>query len=209
MKPVNQYGLQAVVCALLLGLLTACDAKQEEKEDGSLTMNVSETSVRVEGVPGGSTTMTAKLSATVTAIDYEQRTVTLEDREGHQKTVSIGPEAVNFEQVEVGDHVEISYKQETVIYLNPIDAPTADGAAAVAIDAPEGSKPASSMTAVAEVTAVVTAVDLEKHTVTLQFPDGEVQTVPVRKDVELREDQVGREVVIQVSTAMAISVTKL
>ena len=210
MKPVIEFGLKAITCTLILGLATACSPKQEEQaQEAPLDVKVNTTSVNVEGVPGGVTTLTAKLRATVSAIDYEQRTVTLEDEKGAKQTLTIGPEAINFNQVEVGDQVKIAYLQETIIYLNPIDAPPAAGAAAVTIKAPEGSKPDTMVKELAEVTAVVTAVDLEQHTATLQFPDGSLQTVPVRSDVELREDQVGREVIIQVTRAMAISVEKL
>lgn len=58
-------------------------------------------------------------------------------------------------------------------------------------------------------TAKVTAIDLANHAATLTFPNGESRTVPVRPDVELREDQVGREVVIQKTAAIAIAVDKV
>ena len=58
------------------------------------------------------------------------------------------------------------------------------------------------------VTAKVTAIDLKQHKATLQFPDGTTKTVRVRKDVDLTKRQVGEEVVIRATEAVAIVVEK-
>jgi len=46
------------------------------------------------------------------------------------------------------------------------------------------------------------------HTATLQLPDGSSKTFKVRPDVELTKDNVGTEVVIRTTEAVAISVEK-
>jgi hypothetical protein len=54
--------------------------------------------------PGGVITASSQILATVEAIDYQKRTATLK---GPQRTieVQVGPEAVNFDKVKVGDSV--------------------------------------------------------------------------------------------------------
>lgn len=68
-------------------------------------------------MPGGVTTRTARITATVTAIDYEKRSVTLQDGKGGHKTLAVGPEVINFNQVEKGDRVKLVYVEEMIVYL--------------------------------------------------------------------------------------------
>ena len=51
--------------------------------------------------------------------------------------------------------------------------------------APKGAKPGGIMAATTQVTAKVTAIDVEHHKATLQFEDGTTRTVAVRPDVDL------------------------
>jgi hypothetical protein len=60
----------------------------------------------------------------------------------------------------------------------------------------------------AEVTTRVKSVDLKQHKATLEFPDGSAKTVAVRPNVKLSATDVGREVVIQVTQAVAVRVEK-
>lgn len=198
----------ALVGATLMtaGLLSAC--KQEEAPK-PLTADVNQTQAIVKGVPGGVQTRTLNLEAKVESIDYTTRQVTLVDQEGGKQTFTVGPEAVNFDKVKTGDEVRLSYQEELVIYLKELDAPSTDGAQVVAARAEGTEKPAGFAAGQIEVTAKVTAIDLANHAATLTFPNGESRTVPVRPDVELREDQVGREVVIQKTAAIAIAVDKV
>ncbi|WP_148864236.1 hypothetical protein [Marinobacter fonticola] len=193
--------------ALIASLLAACSTPSEDSTN-AMTADVSETVTTVDGVPGGVVTRTARLEATVKAIDYDARRVTLVDDNGTQKTVDIGPDAVNFNQVEKGDRVEIAYVEEMAVYLRGAGAAPEDGLSGAAGRAPEGEKPRGFAAGSVEMTAVVTAVDLAEHTATLQFPDGSSHILPVRDDVELSTDHVGREVVVQSTEAVAVSVEK-
>lgn len=179
------------------------------KETKDLEPTVDETVVVVQGVPGGMRTRTLTLTAKVESIDHKSRSVTLVDDKGGRQTLAVGPEVVNFDQVAVGDQLNIAYLEELVVFLKAINAPSEDSAALIASSAEEGEKPGALVAGMVEVTAKVTAIDLENHTATLTFTDGSSRVVPVRKDVELREDQVGREVVIQKSTAIAIAVEEV
>jgi hypothetical protein len=161
-----------------------------------------------EGVPGGVVVETTKETATVTAIDTANHKVTLVTPAGKKDTVTCGPEVVNFDQIHVGDQVKITLTEQLAISMGTAGAPPSDGGTAVVALAPKGAKPGAFVAHTVQVTAKVTAIDLKHHKATLQFPDGTTKTFAVRKDVDLTKRQVGEEVVICATEALAISVEK-
>ena len=50
---------------------------------------------------------TYKMNATVTRIDADKRKVTLLTRDGKETTVKCGPEVINFDQIRVGDQLNV------------------------------------------------------------------------------------------------------
>ncbi|WP_177339293.1 hypothetical protein, partial [Pseudomonas sp. NBRC 111135] len=57
-----------------------------------------------------------------------------------------------------------------------------------------------------EITAVVKSMDTTRRTATLQFADGSQHTVNVRPDVEMKPEYLGRQLVMRVTSAVAVSV---
>jgi hypothetical protein len=166
------------------------------------------TAVYQQGVPGGVVVDTYKNTATVTGIDATNRKVTLVTPDGRKETFKAGPEVVNFDQIRVGDQVKATLAQQLVVYMAKDNPPASDGEAALVALAPKGAKPGGLMANTVQVIAKVTAIDLKHHKATLRFPDGTTKTVEVRKDVDLTQRQVGEEVVIRCTEALAISVEK-
>lgn len=194
--------------ALALTLIAGCGQAKEDTA-APLDSKVNETVVTLDGVPGGVATRVAKMEAMVAEIDYEERSVSLEDDKGNRRTITVGPEVVNFDQVSKGDKVVIEYVEEQVVYVNDVDKHAEDSVAVAEAVAAEGEVPGAMAVEVVEVVATVSAVDLENHTATLTFSDGTTVVQAVRPDVELLESHVGREVVIKHTTAMAIAVEKM
>ncbi len=58
---------------------------------------------------------TREIVATVEAIDYKARTVTLKGPEGNSRTLKVGPDAKRFDNVKKGDEVYVSYTETTAI----------------------------------------------------------------------------------------------
>ena len=166
------------------------------------------TAVYQQGVPGGIVVETYKNSATVTGIDAANRKVTLVTPDGRKETFKAGPEVVNFDQIRVGDQVKATLAQQLVVYMAKDNPPASDGEAALVALAPKGAKPGGLLANTVQVIAKVTAIDLKRHKATLRFPDGTTKTFAVRKDVDLTQRQVGEEVVIRATEALAISVEK-
>jgi len=194
-----------VVLAVLAGLLilTSCTSvpapppPEEYRE-----------SAYQEGVPGGVIVNTIEVSARVSAIDKANRKVTLLESDGKTFTVKVGPGAVNFDQVEVGDLVNLTVTEELVIYLDEEGASATDGSAALVALAPKGAQPGGLVAGTTQITGTVTAIDLNKRTATLQFGDGSTKTFPVRSDVDLSKRNIGEQVVFRVTEMIAISVEK-
>jgi translation elongation factor P/translation initiation factor 5A len=161
-----------------------------------------------QGVPGGVVVQTYKETATVTAIDPADRKVTLVSSDGKKDTVKCGPDVVNFDQIRVGDQLKVTVTEQLAVAMAQAGAPPSDGGTAVVALAPVGAKPGGVVANTMQVTAKVSAIDLKHHKATLQFPDGTTKTFAVRKDVDLTQRQVGEEVSIRVTEALAISVEK-
>ncbi len=161
-----------------------------------------------KGVPGGTITQTFKTTATVTAIDQAQRTATLRGSDGKKFVVQVGPAAVNFDQVCVGDLVNATVTQRIVAHLDQANTAAVDGAVAVVALAEKGDQPGGVVAETTQVTARIIAINSSKRTATLRFEDGSTQTLPIRDDVNLSRLKLGQQAVFRVTEMIAISVEK-
>jgi hypothetical protein len=200
-KTLNLTTMALVPAAMLT--LTSCSSTSSKPP----VETTSATSFQ-EGVPGGVRVDTHKMTAKVTAIDTANRKVTLLTPDGEKTTVKCGPDVINFDQIRVGDQLKVTVAEEVAAYMAKEGAAPSDGAAALVALAPKGAKPGGVVVSTVQVTAKVTAIDLQHHKATLQFPDGTTRTVTARDDVDLTKRQVGEEVVIRTTEAVALSVEK-
>ena len=161
-----------------------------------------------EGVPGGVIVNSLKVSARVTAIDKADRKLTLLGPDGEKSTVTVGPEAVNFDQIRVGDLVNATVTEQLVVSLKDKDAPSVGGESGVVMLAPKGARPGGLAAGTTTVMAKVMAIDQKKRTATLRFEDGSTKTFPVRSDVDLKQRKVGEQVTFRVTEKIAIDVEK-
>lgn len=193
------------ISALLISaaLLAACSSHSENE---GLAATTSAGATYAQGVPGSVTSETEQISAVVTAVDPQKRTFTLKDDQGNHQTFNAVPEMRNFSQLKVGDRVKAVVTHERVIELRSPGEGTVNGAAGLVATAPEGSKPGMLVADTVEVTALIKAIDTTQHTATLQFADGTRKVVRVRPDIELKPSYLNQEVVIRLTSAMAISV---
>jgi len=148
------------------------------------------------------------VTATVEAIDYDTRHVTLKGPQGNTMTFYVDEEAYNFKEVEVADLVDITYQASIAINLEKgsgRDPSLIVGGASTR--APEGQKPEGVENKVINVMAVVEDIDYENRTVDLRGPRGNVITVEVDDDVEnFKNIKKGDEVTATYTEAVAISV---
>ena len=207
MNPMTTNVLDLTTRALLVAAavlaLTACSSTSTPPPDvGSARIDYT------KGVPGGVIVQTFKTTATVTAIDQANRTATLLGSDGKKFQVKVGPEAINFDQVHVGDRVNATVTQKIVAALEKEGSQAAEGAAAVVALAPKGDQPGVLAAGTMQITAKVSAIDASKRTATLRFEDGSTQTLPIRDDVDLRRLKLGDQAVFRVTEMIAIGLEK-
>jgi Cu/Ag efflux protein CusF len=141
---------------------------------------VAQTGAVVAGTaPGkGGVAEVVKLTAAVTAIDKATRDVTLKGPQGNEVTLTAGPEVKNFDQIKVGDQVNVEYVQALTLELKKggglVVARTEQKGA---VAAKPGEKPAGAMGRQVTIVADVVAVDAAKQSITLKGPK---QTVEMR-----------------------------
>ena len=165
--------------------------------------------VTVEGgVAGLSVVETIDMSAKVIAIDTENRKLKLLRTDGKEITISVGKEAVNFDQIKVDDMVSATVAKELIVSVNKQNVSTEEGAAGMIATAPKGEKPSAIIAETVVVTAKVIEIDQDKHTATIQFKDGETKTIAVRDDIDLSKHKIGEQVVFQITEMIAIKVEK-
>ncbi len=188
--------------SLASSLLLGC----QSNADNELATDYSRTAAYAKGVPGGAVQETEELDASISAVDTAKRTFTLRDNLGNSRTLHAPEQMQNFEQLKVGDKVRAVVTQERIVYLRQPGEPAEDGAAGMLATAPLGDKPGVLAADTVEVTALVKGMDTVLRTATLQLPDGSERTIKVRPDVDMKTEYLGRQVVLRVTTAVAISV---
>ncbi|MGW8188626.1 MAG: hypothetical protein ACWGNK_15210 [Desulfobacterales bacterium] len=196
----------AVLLATMAMIFGVC--AENEAPKAAPSVNATTTVLLAEGIPGGVITDTLTLDAEVAAIDHEARTATLLMPDGEKLPVTVGPEAVNFDQIQKGDRVKAIVLEELAVYVGDETSAASDGAATMAARAAKGEQPGGMVAETMRTTATVTAVDLEAHTATLTFEDGSSETVDVRPDVKLTSQSVGAKVVFEITKVVAVSVEK-
>jgi hypothetical protein len=158
-------------------------------------------------MPKGQSVNSAELSAKVVAIDRAQRAFTLESDQGNLVVMKAPDEMRNFDQMQVGDTVLVTYTEAIaweVTKGSPQDIGVTDSSS-VSRAAP-GEKPGATTKEVTTVTAAITAIDLQKETVTLRGPSGRDLTLKPRDPSKLKQVSVGDVVRISYSEALAIAV---
>ncbi len=150
-----------------------------------------------------------KVDATVEAIDYDKRDVTLKGPKGNSYTMNVGAEARNFKQIEVGDTVTLQIVEAINIQVYSADQFKPGAVAGTIVErAKLGEKPAGVVVDELVVVATVENIDLENSLATLKNAEGVSHTVEVQDTEKLKKVAVGDQVVITYTEAIAIEVKK-
>ncbi len=158
--------------------------------------------------PGAIAVETVQMTATVKAVDQRNRTVTLAGQNGKPMTYKVGKEAVNFDQIKVGDRIKVTVTEALAVFLRPQGTPPSVGEGAMVALAPKGAMPGGMIATTTEVTARVVAVDAPSRHVTLKLPDGRKRTVSVNPNIDLKQVKPGNAVTVQVADELAIAVER-
>jgi translation initiation factor IF-1 len=147
------------------------------------------------------------MTAEVIGIDRMDRTVTLLGPEGNVVVVEVGPEARNFDQIEIGDQLEVKYYQSVAVYIDMHGNKPKSETAVVTARSPKGDKPAGIAVETVDISAQVHSIDRSTHSVTLKLHDGRIITTKVDKSVKIYDRlKKGDKVHVRYTEAFAISV---
>lgn len=149
----------------------------------------------------------AKIKATVEAIDLDAREVTLKGPKGRLITLRVEERVRNLPQVQVGDEVIVRYHESVGLQLRRTEAsdPVPLDETAMASAEPE-QIPASGAVRQFTIAAYVEAVSPKEKTVTLRGPDGNLVDLYVRDLNVLESLAAGDNVVATYTEAAAVSI---
>jgi hypothetical protein len=157
--------------------------------------------------PSFKATHTEVITATVTAINYETREVSIVGESGVEGYFVASEEARNLDQVEVGDIIVAEYVETTSIKVVENMGMEPGAAAAATIARGEvGDKPALIAAETEVMTFTVVDINIEANTFQLKGVDGAVEEFQAMNPENLKRAEVGDLVVISVSHAIAVSV---
>lgn len=128
-------------------------------------------------VPGGGREQSrlTHLTATITAIDRSDRSVSLKSEEGRETTINVPSDAKVFDTLKVGQKVDIDYYESLAVSLAPSGSkPGVSERHGRSVDMGGGVRGREVM-----VTAEVVSVDASANSVTFKGPKGNLRTVHV------------------------------
>jgi len=158
-------------------------------------------------LPGRVITSTARREAIVESVNRETRELRVVDANGKIHKFVVGDMVANFDQIEPRDRIVTEYLESVAVFVAPKGTPSLGDMGLVEL-APLGDKPGVAMADTYMVAATVDAIDAEQRVVALRGEDGFQTAFRVADDVELENLEVGDEVRMRVTEAVAISVVE-
>jgi hypothetical protein len=192
---VKKIGFGLFAAALAMGVATQALAVEME--------------TTVAQMPGSAAAVvdTITASATIQAIDKATRDITYVTSDGLTDTFTAGPAVRNFDQLAVGDQVNIKFQEAVAVYLGKDAAPSADAGGGIAA-APLGATPGGVALGAAQLTVKVLELDKETRQAKLELPNNVIRQVKVRDGLDLSQVQVGDSVTVAIAQGLAIEVVK-
>ena len=148
----------------------------------------------------------AVMTATVVAVDLQNRYVTLKGEDGQVRDIKVGEEAVNLPQVKVGDLVTVKFYESIAVEVIKPGTVAGAGERSAIVRAKPGEMPGGMAARQVSVTATIMAIDKQKSTITLKGPEGKLVNAKVQDPANLEKVKVGDELMITYTEALAISV---
>ena len=147
----------------------------------------------------------AVFTAEVVGIDKKDRVLTFRELNGSVTEMKVGEEARNFDQIEVGDQLEISARNSVDLYS---EAPEDQRAGAVLERAPKGEKPSGTLLQTVDTNVTVKAVNREARAVVIELPDGANVITNADSDEAFDTLNVGDKFYARLTTSLTISVKR-
>jgi hypothetical protein len=162
-------------------------------------------------VPSREDTILTSMTATVVAIDYTNREVTLKGPLGNEVTFTVDPQVKRLNEVKVGDQVRADYYVSVAAEIRK-PTPEEEKTPLVVLDAagkaPEGASPAAGGLRRFKVVTTIEGLDRPTKTVTVKGPRGHYLTVRVADPSRLTQVRIGDHIIVTYTEALAVSLEK-
>ncbi len=173
-----------------------------------LVLTLAACSSSSKSLPGAVAIESFTVTARVESVDEAKRQVILATADGRRAAYRVSKDVVNFNQIKPGDTVSATVTEELAVFVRKSDAPPSEEESAAVALAPIGAKPGGVVSDTIELKARITFVDQWNHKVRLQLPDDTIRNVSVAKSIDLSNVQVGDNVVVRLTEALALLVEK-
>ncbi|MDX2456223.1 MAG: hypothetical protein QNL87_01825 [Gammaproteobacteria bacterium] len=204
-------------CSILItstSALAVDDAQMKALDAVDPEMDYIDTSPdnRVAPPAGMNKSLLVEVTATVTAVDMKNNTVTIQGPEGHLAFVKVTDQVKNLPQVKIGDRVDITYYQSMAASLVKLDADTKldTEVTAAKATAAAGEKPAGVIGMQITRRGEVVFVDPYQQFISFRSLDRGLRKVSLKNSPDLqhylKELKKGDIVEVTYTQAMAISV---
>jgi hypothetical protein len=167
------------------------------------------TKTAIESQPKMAAAETVRVTATVEAVDKENRILTLRSPGGELRTMTVDPAVKNFDQIQRGDRVTAEYMESIAVYIEAPGMVSKDETASVTATMPPGSRPSGAVIETVQRRATVEAIDHETRIVTLRGQDGSLRTIKVPPRLgSLDKISKGDPIVVRFTQTVAVGVAK-
>ena len=150
-------------------------------------------------------TNTVHGTATIEAIDATTRNITLKTKDGDLETFKAGPGITRFNELKVGDTIDVTYVESLVMRVQK-PGETSAGTTGDAAMTRNAGRPGATLGAQVSTTVTVKAVDLAVPSITVLTEDGRTVTRKVEDKKNLNGVKVGDKIAITYTEALLMSV---
>lgn len=202
--------LVLIVAVLIVVALVICPAFANGGSTSTSTTTTTTTTTPPTGQgPSVSVGESIAMTAVVVGIDRSDREVTLRGPQGNVVTVDVPDSVKNFDQLEVGDTVNVNYYESIAVFLGPKGQKPSATSTTVVGRGPSSGEPEGFTVQTIDAVAVIKAIDKTHRTVTLQGPTGDLFTVTVPQSVQTFDKlKVGDSISVRYTESTALSVQK-
>jgi Cu/Ag efflux protein CusF len=159
-------------------------------------------------MPGVAEGAVVKVRGTVSAIDKENRTVTLKGPQGRTITLDV-KDPSKLDAIKVGDPVVAAYVEAVAIQVKKAGTATPGMSTQQSrVGSKPGETPAGAIAREVTVVGTITAIDKKAQTVTIKGPQGNQETVKVKDPKNIEGVKAGDMVEITFTQALAVSLDK-
>jgi Cu/Ag efflux protein CusF len=151
----------------------------------------------------------AEVVGTIQSVNRDTREVTIADKQGGKARFTVGPEAKNFAQLNVGDEIRVRMTRDVVVSVSKGGGLRSVVETEAAGRAPAGAKPAAGIARQLTIVADITKVDPASGIVQLKGPQGNLLDVEVRDRTKLAKVKAGDQVTLAYTEAVTVAVTPM